>query len=118
MGLNENHRQLFDRLFREQQHKLLRHCLRFAPGRRDWAMDRVHDTFVKLGRNLPILRQDSEELAGWLYTVSTNECLQALRQQERFSRWTRWWRQGEEKTEPTQPSPNLAPGMRSPRAWG
>ncbi|OGR14546.1 MAG: hypothetical protein A2341_04785 [Deltaproteobacteria bacterium RIFOXYB12_FULL_58_9] len=113
MELHENHRKLFDRLFREQQQKLFCHCLRFAPSRRDWAMDRVHDTFVKLGQHLPTLNEDPDDLAGWLFRVSTNECLQALRKQERWTRLTRLWHSAAASDEPTTPSPEGAIGARA-----
>ena len=70
--------QTFDELYRKHHDAVFRACLRFAAGDRDWAMDRTHDVFVILARELGGLH-DHDDLGGWLYRVAANTCLMDLR---------------------------------------
>ncbi len=71
--------------YRAHSDKLFRVCLRFSGGDRDWAMDRMHDTFAQLARD-PAMVTDRRDPGGWLYRTAVNNCLMALR---RGKIWTR-----------------------------
>ncbi len=77
--------QTFDELYRKHHDAVFRACLRFAAGDRDWAMDRTHDVFVTLAREVDALR-DASDLGGWLYRVAVNTCLMDLRRAKGWRR--------------------------------
>lgn len=60
-------------------------CMKLASGDRSWALDRVHDVFMRLHENLNSLELDSD-LRPWLRKVAVNECLMDLRRRERRQR--------------------------------
>lgn len=75
----------FAAAYRAHSDKLFRVCLRLSGGDRDWAMDRMHDTFAQLARD-PAVVTDRADPGGWLYRTAVNNCLMALR---RGKIWTR-----------------------------
>jgi RNA polymerase sigma-70 factor (ECF subfamily) len=62
---------------------VFRTCLRFAAGERQWALDRMQDVFVKLGRKIDTVQDNP---GGWLYRVAVNECFMAMRRQKTWGR--------------------------------
>ncbi len=83
--MNQGREAQLDALFRRHLDDVLRTCLRFAAGDRQWALDRTQDVFVRLAEELPSLR-DVDDLGGWLYRVATNACLMALRRERGWRR--------------------------------
>ncbi len=94
----------FDAVYRQHSQRLFVLCMRFANGDRDWALDRVHDTFVKLGERREQLC-DIPDLGGWLYRVATNECLMRLR---RMKTWRRLLPDLSDSRRTYSPSPESA----------
>lgn len=70
----------FEALYREFHQRVFQTCLRFAGGDRQWAIDRVHDTFMKLTTKMGEL-DGLDDLGGWLYCVAVKQCLMELRRQ-------------------------------------
>jgi RNA polymerase sigma factor (sigma-70 family) len=64
---------------------VFRTCLKFGLGDREWAKDRTHEVFLKLAERGAEIRK-IEDLGGWLYRVSVNECFMAMRRSRTSSR--------------------------------
>ena len=67
---------LYDRYHREVFHL----ALRYGQGDRAWAEDVMQDIFLQLLR-APRQLLDQESLSAWFYRVTTNRCLNKLRQE-------------------------------------
>jgi RNA polymerase sigma-70 factor (ECF subfamily) len=78
-------RQLLEAAYRDHGDYVFGICIKLASGDRSWALDRVHDVFMRLHDNLTTLDL-SEDLRPWLRKVAVNECLLDLRRRERRSR--------------------------------
>jgi RNA polymerase sigma-70 factor (ECF subfamily) len=74
-------RAIFDR----HQGEMLGFCLVAAGGDRDRALDLLQDTFVRVYRALPTLR-DPEKFRGWLFAVAANVCRTRGAQEQRQRR--------------------------------
>jgi len=83
VALDSEQRKRFDEMYREHAQMVFRTCLRFAAGERQWALDRMQDVFVKLGRNIDSVQDNP---GGWLYRVAVNECFMAMRRQKTWGR--------------------------------
>lgn len=83
MALSSKQRKRFDEMYRNHAQMVFRTCLRFAAGERQWALDRMQDVFVKLGRNIDTVQENP---GGWLYRVAVNECFMAMRRQKTWGR--------------------------------
>lgn len=77
-GLRAGDRAAFDRVFERFRARVYAFALRLS-GRRDVADDLFQETFMKLARAAPTLREDTD-LAAWLFTVTRNEHVS----------WRRW----------------------------
>ena len=66
----------FSHLLKKYQQKIYWHVRRMVINHDD-ADDLVQDIFVKVWRNLPKFREDSQ-LYTWLYRIATNECITFL----------------------------------------
>ncbi len=64
--------------YRAHSERVFRICLKFGLGDREWAKDRTHEVFLRLAERGEEVR-NQEDLGGWLYRVSVNECFMALR---------------------------------------
>lgn len=67
-----------ERIYVLHRDRVFRWALRYGAGDVRWAEDVAHDVFVKLLRAIDRL-DDDEELARWLYRVTTNRCLTKLK---------------------------------------
>lgn len=83
MALDSEQRKRFDEMYRAHAQRVFRTCLRFAAGERQWALDRMQDVFMKLGRNIDTVKDNP---GGWLYRVAVNECFMAMRRQKTWGR--------------------------------
>jgi RNA polymerase sigma factor (sigma-70 family) len=71
--------------YRNHSDYVFRVCLKFAGGDRDWALDRVHDVFMRLNEHQSGLSSE-QDLRPWLRKVAVNECLMDLRRRDRRRR--------------------------------
>src|SRR4051812_14903742 len=74
-------RAIFDR----HQGEMLGFCLVASGGDRDRALDLLQDTFVRVYRALPTLR-DPEKFRGWVFAVAANVCRTRGAQEQRQRR--------------------------------
>lgn len=68
-------------LYARHKQAVFRLALRYGAGNPTFAEDVTHDVFVRLLSALPRLSND-DDLGGWLYRVTTNCCLNRLRQEQ------------------------------------
>jgi RNA polymerase sigma-70 factor, ECF subfamily len=66
-----------ERLYARHRDRVFRLALRYGAGDVAWAEDVTHDVFVRL---LGVIDRlvDEDDLAGWFYRVTTNQCLKRL----------------------------------------
>jgi RNA polymerase sigma-70 factor, ECF subfamily len=69
--------QYINELFRRNQQKVARWCMRFTDDR-DSALDLSQEVFTKAYQNLHSFKGDSK-FSTWLFTVARNHCLNAVR---------------------------------------
>lgn len=108
---------VLERAYRAHKDEVFKIALRYGGGRQGWAEDVVQDVFLALGRALPGL-EDTDDLMGWLYRVTTRRCLSRL-QAERVRALFRF-RTAEETTEPEAPESDAITAARADlaRAFG
>ena len=76
-----DHREAANRLYREFGPAVYRRCLRLLRDR-EAAQDATQEVFVTLVRNMTRLEERGDALP-WIYRVSTNHCLNVLRNRGR-----------------------------------
>jgi RNA polymerase sigma-70 factor (ECF subfamily) len=101
---------LLERSYRAHKDEVFKIALRYGGGRQGWAEDVVQDVFLALGRALPGL-EDTDDLMGWLYRVTTRRCLRRL-ESERVRALFRW-RTAEESAEPQAPESDAITAART-----
>lgn len=101
-------RRILEVAYRQHADYVFAVCLELASGDRDWALDRAHDTFLRLDEQLPRLELE-RDLRPWLRRVAVNECLMDLRRRERRRRLLRVFGRGDEAA-PGGPDRDLVHG--------
>ncbi|PCC68594.1 RNA polymerase sigma-70 factor, ECF subfamily [Nannocystis exedens] len=104
VGRDDDGAALLDRLYRRHHRAVYQLALRYGLGNEAWAEDVVQDVFLILLDRLPTL-EDTGQLDGWLYRVTTNRCLRKLRRDAFLNRpLVRWLlaRDGAAETSPEQ----------------
>ena len=66
-----------EEVYEEHYELVYRLGLRYGSGRTQWAEDVAHDVFLKLFA-APERLEEISNIAGWLYRVTTNTCLNRL----------------------------------------
>ena len=84
-GIDRSETKRLEEIYRAHSERVFRICLKFGLGDRQWAEDRTHEVFLKLAEKLAEIDR-IEDIAGWLYRVSVNECFMALRRSRTSSR--------------------------------
>lgn len=74
----------FDTLYEEHSEAVFFWARRYAAGRSGWAEDVTHDVFLKAWEHRAWLRE--EDVRGWLFRVTQNVALSALRRENTFRR--------------------------------
>jgi RNA polymerase sigma-70 factor (ECF subfamily) len=75
----------FAELYRRRHLEIYRFILRYVHGDEDLASDMFQDTFIKVHDYAHTLR-DGNTVRSWMYTIARNNCLNALKRQNRQSR--------------------------------
>ncbi len=77
-------RKRFDEIYASYDRRILAYCI-YVTSDRDLAHDVFQEVFVKAYQALHTLR-DNEKEANWLFRIARNECLNALKVQQRSDR--------------------------------
>jgi RNA polymerase sigma-70 factor (ECF subfamily) len=85
--------------YRAHAERVFHICLKFGLGDREWAKDRTHEVFLKLAEKGAEIRK-IDDLGGWLYRVSVNECFMALRRSRTSGRILSFLAFAWDRTEP------------------
>jgi RNA polymerase sigma-70 factor (ECF subfamily) len=72
--------QTFTAAYERHSQRVLRLCLRYGGGSMAWAQDVTQDVFMRLLTHLPSM-SDTDDVEGWLVTVTTRLCLKRLRRE-------------------------------------
>src|SRR5262245_29913046 len=97
MSWGNDGRPVLEAAYRDHGDYVFGVCLKFASGDRGWALDRAHDTFMRLHDNLQRLELE-QDLRPWLRKVAVNECLLELRRRERRARLLRLFGRSDEES--------------------
>jgi RNA polymerase sigma-70 factor, ECF subfamily len=89
----------FEALYAAHRDGVYRLGLRFGGGRSAWAEDLTHEVFLKLLANLPSL-DAPDDIGGWLYRVTANLAISALRREQSWKGKLERLFVGEPATEP------------------
>ncbi len=79
-------RQLFNEIYGQYDKRILAYCI-YVTSDRDVANDVFQEVFIKAYRSLHTLRE-SDKTVNWLFRIARNECLNAMKSQQRNDRRT------------------------------
>lgn len=79
-------RHLFNDIYSQYDRRVLAYCI-YVTNDRDVANDVFQEVFIKVYRSLHTLRE-SDKSANWLFRIARNECLNAMKSQQRSDRRT------------------------------
>lgn len=82
----------FEEAWEAHRARVFHWALRYGAGDRAWAEDVTHDVFLKLWAHLPRL-QATEDVGGWLYTVTARLAVSRLRAHKGLLSVVRKWLQ-------------------------
>lgn len=74
-------RKLFNELYAEYDRRVFAYCL-YVVGDRDKANDVFQEVFIKAYKSLHTIREEGK-LSNWLFRIARNECLNAMKANQR-----------------------------------
>jgi RNA polymerase sigma-70 factor (ECF subfamily) len=75
---------VFEEVYKNYWQKIFRLCMGYTNDY-ELAQDMAQDTFIIVWQQLPKFRQEAN-IGTWIYKIATNNCLQLIEKQNRFSK--------------------------------